>query len=502
MTRRIATVATPDIARATDAIHASANEADLVEVRLDALWPDVPDEATATDHLVALTDAGLAAKIPLLATLRPQRQGGAFDGPEEVRIGLLMAAARAGFSAVDVEVDCQDPAALVAALREDVETVALSDHRFVVAPTKDDGLMRLQGMQDAGATIQKLAFPAGAFPDLLRALELNHRFRAVHGQPSAMPIGVGGAMGRALLPLAGAGAVYGHAPGLPPAVSGQPGIADLNAIWNHWGLTDDDLSNSGSEWMAVIGTPVNHSLSPRIHNAALRMAGRPERYGALDVPDSMGALRLLFGVADRIGLVGAGVTAPLKVHALDASMPDEAARSVGAVNTVRFQGGKIESTNTDVIGLQRYLAEAPGGDVLVLGAGGAARAAIRAAQLESRAVRFTSRDAERAAAVKDAMGAEWIPWETRATNGASTVIQCTTVGSDSDDPSPLRDLDGVDTVIEMVYAGGTTALEKAAHAQGCTVRSGVDCLLNQAADQYRFWTGEEPDERAMREAIA
>lgn len=489
--RAIATVATSDLDAAVAAIHAS--DADLVEVRLDAFWNTVPDETVATDQLLALTQTGK----PLLATLRPKRQGGAFDGDETARVGLLVAAAKAGFHAVDLEADLGDPKPFVKLLHEDA-VVTLSDHRFAGTPSKDQGLMALQAMQDCGADTQKIAFPAGSFADTLRALELNHQFAKVNGAPSAQPIG-GDGMVRALLPLAGCAATYGHATGLAPAVPGQPGLADIQTIWTKWGLNAEDLDGPRSAWIAVVGQPVNHSLSPAIHNAALRAAGRPERYGALNVPDSIGAVRLLFGVAQRIGMVGAGVTAPLKVHALDASTPDEAARAVGAVNTVRFRGDAIESTNTDVVGLHRFMEAAPEGSVLVLGAGGAARAAIHAANLLGRRVTFTSRNPDRAARVTTDLGAPWIPWDERAVADAGVVVQCTSIGAG--EPSPLADLGQVHTLIEMVYAGGPTALETQARAAGLSVRDGVDCLLNQAADQYRFWTGDEPDANAMRGAI-
>lgn len=496
--QRIATVATPDLDRAVAAIHAT--DADLIEIRLDALWPSVPDEATATDHLVALTEAADAAGRRLLATLRPKRQGGHYEGDEAVRIGLLLAAAKSGFQAVDLEGDLNEPKPLVDLLHDDVPQVILSDHRFPDTPSKAQGLIALQAMQDGGADLQKIAFPAGSFLDILRAFELNRTFVDVHGAPSAQPIG-GGAMVRALLPLAGCAATYGHATGLPPAVSGQPALADIEAIWTRWGITAADLAEPRREWIAVVGDPVDHSLSPAIHNAALQAADRPERYGALTVPDSMGAVRLLFGVAGRIGLVGCGVTAPLKVHALDASEPDEHARAVGAANTVRFRNGHVESTNTDAIGLKRYLDAAPDGPVLVLGAGGAARAAIHAANLSGRPVTFTSRDPERAAKVADDLGATWVPWADRTAAGCAVIIQATSLGSHANDPPALDSLGDAQLVIEMVYASGATPLEQLAHANGVPSKSGVEVLLNQAADQYRFWIGEEPDRSAMEQAI-
>lgn len=484
---RIATVADADIEAAVNVVR-EAQDADRIEVRLDALWPTPPDADAAADHLIALTDA---ATIPLLATLRPTRQGGQFDGPEEVRLSLLGAAAKAGFHSVDVEGDNADLLALVGRIKDDAKEVVASIHRPDKAPDKDSGLMQLQAMQDARADIQKIAFPAGAFPDFLRALEIAHRFRNVHGRPAPLPLGYGGAMGRALLPLAGARATYGHATGSKPAVAGQPALADIQGVWDQWGLTKDDLDQASNRWIAVVGDPVDHSRSPAIHNAWLRAANRAERYGALTVPDSMGAVRLLFGVADRIGLVGAGVTAPLKVHALEASQPDETAQAVGAANTVRFKDGRIESTNTDSTGLQSLLADHED-SVAVLGAGGAARAAIHSAKMLGLDVSFTSRDPDRAAAVQQAFQVPWVPWRKRDSMDASAWIQCTSLGSRADDPSPLPANSSPKLAIEMVYAAGTTAFERQATDTGARVIDGVTVLENQAADQYRFWMGDDP----------
>lgn len=489
---RIASVACDAIDAAVQAVQASG-DADRIEVRLDTLWPTAPDTDTATDHLIALLDA---APAPLLATLRPKRQGGRFDGPEDVRLSLLDAAAKAGFHAIDLEADNPELRALVDRIHEDAAEVVTSHHLADKAPSKDKGLIALQAMQDAHADIQKLAFPAGAFPDFLRALELAHTFRKVHGRPAPMPIGYGGAMGRALLPLAGARATYGHAPGAPAAVTGQPALADIQSVWDRWDITADDLDGASGRWIAVVGDPVTHSQSPAIHNAWLRAAGRPERYGALTVPDSIGAVRLLFGVADRIGMAGAGVTAPLKVHALDASAPDATAQAVGAANTVRFQNGRIESTNTDSTGLQSLL-DGQEGPVGVLGAGGAARAAIHAAQTLGLDVAFASRDPDRAATVQERFGADWIPWDERTRMNATAYIQCTSLGSRADDPSALPSGADPALAIEMVYASGTTRFEQDAAKAGARVVDGIEVLRNQAADQYRFWTGEDPPAQAL-----
>lgn len=476
--RRIATAtATGDLATIVAAIDAS--DADLTEVRLDALWPTVPDADRATDDLTAL----VATEKPLLATLRPKRQGGGFDGDEQVRLGLLIAAARAGFDAIDLEADLRPLHDIAAAARSEADVV-LSDHSLHAAPSRQDGLLRLQMMQDEKAILDKFAVPVGSFADTLRVLELVHAHRARHGNPAIAPLG-GGPMLRALLALIGNGATYGHVG--TPAVAGQPALADVDAVWDHWGIGSDDLGQH-IPWYAVLGSPVEHSLSPRIHNAALRAAGRPERFGALDVPDSVGAYRLLATVASRMGLVGASVTMPLKQHAASVMKGDAIVQATGAANCVRFTDGA--ATNTDATALRRLLDGS--GRVGVLGGGGAARAALWAAHDLGLDATVTCRRADIGEPLARRFGATYTPWDERASIDADAWIQATplTTGVLPDEPVAGS------RVIELVYKDGATDLERAA-AQAV---SGRDFLIEQAVDAYSFWTGHEPDRAAMERA--
>lgn len=500
----VATLHTDDLDTACQALATSGG--DQVEIRLDALWPGPPAEAEATEVLLRLTDAARAAGVPLLATLRPKRQGGAFEGPEEVRLGLLVAAARAGFGAVDVESDHQGLPALVKTLRDEGVHVVVSDHTLHKTPGRDEGLLRLLRMQDARGDREKIAFPVGSFSETLRALELTHAHAGRSGAPVVTPLGGGPAL-RALLTLAGNRATYGHPEGHPPTVPEQPALAETQAILAHWGLDRGGSLEGGPDgqgaagWYAVLGDPVTQSLSPRIHNAALRAAGRPERYGALTVPDSIGAVRLLATVAPRIGLHGASVTQPLKAHALAVAQADDTARAVGAANCLRFGPEGTHATNTDATALQRLLAAHPGGTVAVLGAGGAARAAIHAAQTLERQVVFTSRDEARAHAVHDALGAHWVPWPERHDIRADAWIQATPLGARDEVPLAATSLEGASHLVELVYAGGATPLQRMAQDTGLQVDDGRTHLLEQAVDAYRFWTGDDPDRTAMEEAL-
>jgi shikimate dehydrogenase/3-dehydroquinate dehydratase type I len=474
-------------------------EVGLAEVRLDGLWPTVPDAEAATDALLDLTDA---AKTPLLATLRPRRQGGRFDGPEPVRLGLLQSALRAGFAFADLEMDGLDAPGRAHLLGADGGVVASS--HLAEVPCRSDGLTALLAMHDLGAAFDKLAFPAGAFPDLLRAFELTRTHAERGGRPNVATLVHGGAETRALLALLGNRATYGAAPGMPPAAPGQPSVEGLVAVWRHWGVAPADLDLCAAKpgpWLAVLGMPTGHSLSPRLHNAALRAAGRRERFGALDVPASASAIRLFLHVAPRIGMVGASVTAPHKVDAARIADGDAAVRRTGAANCLRFDGERVLATNTDLTALRRLAKpHVKAGDAaLVVGAGGAARAAIAALQDLGARVTFTSRDAARAKVVSDLTGAAWLPWEQRNDGAAPIVVQATPLGS-AGEASPVE-TKGRRLAIELVYATGATPFQRAATAAGAAVLDGKTVLLAQAEDAYHFWFGSAPDALAMASAL-
>jgi shikimate 5-dehydrogenase/3-dehydroquinate dehydratase len=474
-------------------------EVALAEVRLDGLWPGVPDADQATDDLLDLADAGAAAGRPLLATLRPKRQGGRFDGPEGVRLGLLQAALRAGFAYADLEMDGLDAGGRAGLLREAGGGVVASIH-LPDTPCRSDGMTALLAMQDLGAAYDKLAFAAGAFPDLLRAMELCRAHAERGGRPAVGTLQHGGAPLRALLPLLGNRATYGSAPGLPPAAPGQPSVDEVLSIWRHWGLAGDDLDLCAAKpgpWLAVLGMPAGHSLSPRIHNAALRAAGRRERFGALDVPASASALRLALHVAPRLGMAGASVTAPHKADAARAAQGDESVRRTGAANCVRFQGDAAHATNTDLTALRRLLGPhvAAGDRALVLGAGGAARAAIAALQDLGAAVSFAARDPAKGAALAQATGAAFVPWEARGGASAPVVVQATPAGD------PLPGAKGLRAAVELVYAGGPTEFQAQAAAAGAAVVDGRQVLVAQAEDAWRFWFGEASPAGAMAKAL-
>lgn len=276
--------------------------------------------------------------------------------------------------------------------------------------------------------------------------------------------------------------------------------------------------------LGVIGHPIGHSLSPRMHNAALAQLGAEGDganyvYVAMDVPPErlQAAVR---GLA-ALGFVGFNVTMPHK----EAILPlmdelDASARLAGAVNTVVVEGGKLHGLNTDGSGFVEACEEAgvslAGRRVLILGAGGAA-AAIAVAALATGAswlciANRTLKKAEellrRLSEVAPGAKTSACPLElaAREAEGADILVNATYLGMKKEDPLPLpaEALGAQKVVSDAVYlpGGEETALIRSARKAGARTVSGERMLLYQGVQAQRVWTGREPNVKAMSDALA
>lgn len=277
--------------------------------------------------------------------------------------------------------------------------------------------------------------------------------------------------------------------------------------------------------VGLVGHPVDHSRSPVMQQAAFDALMIPARYAIWDTPPEQLVERIysLRGPA----MLGANVTIPYKtavIPLLDAI--EEQARATGAVNTIVREetaaGARLVGYNTDVPGLRRALAEheawAGGRRVLVLGAGGAARAAVAVARLEQAAVWVASRRVEAARALVaqsgdpsearnahavDLADAEEVSAVLRQVN---VVVNATPVGTNDAGSSPLpmealRQLSPATFVFDMVYSPPETALVRAARARGLRALGGLLMLLYQGATAFELWTGRTAPVAVMRDAL-
>ncbi|MGD2069245.1 MAG: shikimate dehydrogenase [Gemmatimonadota bacterium] len=263
--------------------------------------------------------------------------------------------------------------------------------------------------------------------------------------------------------------------------------------------------------LALLGDPVGHSLSPVIQNAAFRAAGVDGVYVALRCGED-GLSHLLRGLSEAGG--GGNVTLPHKERAASVvTAPTDAVRRTGACNTFWAAEGRIHGDNTDVEGfrraLDRFLGRPPEGyRVLLLGAGGAARAVlVGLLDDDAREVVIVNRSTERARAVARRIGDERVRVadDTAAVFGGSfdLVINATRLGLDPDDPLPL-DLDRLDragAVLDLLYGARKTAFVRAAERYGVRATDGAEMLVQQGAVAFERWWGGEAPVEAMRAAM-
>jgi len=249
----------------------------------------------------------------------------------------------------------------------------------------------------------------------------------------------------------------------------------------------------------VLGDPVGHSRSPAIHNAAFEALGLEWRYVKLPVAADLFAETVRALPAS--GYRGANVTIPHKEAALAlADHVGDAARTIGAANTLTFGDGAIHADNTDAAGLLAALPVTPQGmRALVLGAGGAGRAAAWALRQAGADVTVWNRTAERARALARELGVAAV----EVPDPAELVVNATSVGlrpGDSIEELPLAALDPPELAVELVYGDHETPFAAWAAAGGVEVVEGLEVLIRQGALSFEHWTGREPPVDVMRRA--
>jgi len=288
----------------------------------------------------------------------------------------------------------------------------------------------------------------------------------------------------------------------------------------------DDLSNLPKDevGLAVLGCPIKHSVSPLLHNAALAILAEKESsfrlwaYRKIEVlPSDLGSA--LPKLAE-LGFRGLNLTIPHKVDVLSL-LPsiDEQARAMGAVNTLNLEKGEWRGYNTDGLGLSRAIFQAfkkqmQEFNILVLGAGGAARAAVAQSIFEgcSRVAVF-NRSVDRAIELCQALRKNGINQDIEllesiknpfsGSQEPTLVINATSLGLQLDDPSPI-DLSLLSDniyVFDMVYNPPVTNLLRQANDRGCPWVNGLGMLVGQAAKSLEIWTGREVSAEAMSQAV-
>jgi shikimate dehydrogenase len=255
----------------------------------------------------------------------------------------------------------------------------------------------------------------------------------------------------------------------------------------------------------VLGHPVGHSRSPVMMNAAFRELGLDWRYVKLPVAPELFAETV--GALPASGYAGANVTIPHKEAAR--ALADDvspAVREIGAANTLSFRSGRIRADNTDADGLLAALEQPVNGlRALVLGAGGAGRAAAWALSRAGAEVAVWNRTPERAAALAEELGVRCVPRPVQA----DLLVNATSVGlargMTEDQALAALALEGTlppALVVDLVYGDDPTPLGRWAEAGDGRVVGGLEVLVRQGALSFELWTGEQAPLDAMRHAVS
>ena len=456
---------------------AAKRGARLIEVRLDFL-------AKAPDFKRLLAEK----PCPMVATVRRREDGGRWAGAEDERRMLLRQCIVGGFDWVDLETDVADAIPRFGEVRRIV-----SYHNMRETPDDLEKIHEAMCKQDAD--VVKLAVRAQKPSDGLRVLALMEK-------PAKPTVGI--AMGDVGLFTRLLGGKYG-APFTYAAFNkdraiapGLPSFHELTQIYHYHKI------NADTQVFGVLGDPVAHSLSPLIHNEAFRAAGLNAVYLPFRV--ARADLTTFLKEFDRIPVRGYSVTIPHKEAVVAAAQHrDPAVVETQAANTLVRAADGLHAYNTDFTGVLETLRARLTGEeegmsplhdkaILVLGAGGVARAVTYAVRREGALVTIANRTPERGHKLAEEVGCRNVDWAARHNVICDILINCTSVGMHPNvDESPVHPsfLKPGLTVFDTVYTPETTLLVKEARDRGCTVVTGVELFVRQAALQFQLFTGRE-----------
>jgi 3-dehydroquinate dehydratase/shikimate dehydrogenase len=461
-----------------DTARAAAAGADLVEWRVDTC---LGLGASATELLAAIS----ASALPVLFTIRHADESGSWTGTAAERLGLLRAADAAGAAFIDLEFAHR---ADLGEWRPAQARLIFSAHDFVGMGRDLPAL--IAAMRAAGG-LPKVAVTAADAADLalIRRLLVER-----HGELIALAMGEHGLPSRLLAGVWGSFLTFARLSDHRGSAPGQPTVDELVGRYR--------IHAQRPDWqvLGVIGSPIAHSLSPHIHNAALAKDGVPAVYVPLRVEDA-GA----FWAACGGWIHGLSVTIPHK-HALLTAVTsvEPLVTAIGAMNTIATVAGVTQGGNTDAAAIIACVEGAAGTlrgkIVLCLGAGGVGRAIAHALASRGAQVVILNRTHARALELAREVGGRAVTQAEALTVAYDVLVNGTAMGMGKPDESPwpaAAHRPGT-VVFDTVYTPLTTRLLHDAQAAGARTVPGLDMFILQAAEQYRRFTGREPDVVLMR----
>jgi 3-dehydroquinate dehydratase/shikimate dehydrogenase len=441
--------------------------------------------------------------VIVIATCRRKPNGGRFTGSLNAELEILQKAAEVGCQIVDLEIESVEQmtkpqlAKFRSALRAAGGSLLISSHDFS-RTRRPDGLSQVaKSLAAYGPEFVKVVTTARNLGDNLSVLRMVEN-ESLDVQVIGLAMGEEGLISRVLSPRAGAAFTFASqaegAETAPGQVSGRT-LLDLFRL---------EQLDQATRIFGVAGNPIAHSLSPVMHLTAFRR----ENLNAVMLPLKVRVLDDLLTMVRELPLDGVAVTMPLKQEVLPhlANM-DPLTAKIGACNTLRTGAdGKLYGFNTDVAGVVRPLEKRmrlKGARILVLGAGGAARAAVFGLVDQGSEVYIVNRTHEKAVALARKAKAHVLKQNALAKQRFDIIINTTPCGMTGvKQPLPIKENDlNASLVFDMVYTPLETPLLKLAKARGLAVISGVEMFVQQGARQFEIWTGKPAPENEMLRVV-
>jgi 3-dehydroquinate dehydratase/shikimate dehydrogenase len=474
-------------------IRRAAEVADVIELRIDSLAPGEIDRLS-----VKLKRNRTVPEKHFLVTFRAREQGGYRDITLRER-QEFWASGKDDFWGGDFEEDVIEETSV---WREE-NVIICSFHDFDGVPDRLERVYeRLKGVRNYNslASIIKLAVQPADITDSLPLWNLLKRARKENIKFIPVAMGEAGKWTRIMGPAFGAPLTYGSLDTGKETAPGQITAKDLIEIYRVKDLTEK------TQVFGVIGDPVSKSLSPYMHNPAFQAKGIDAVFMHLEVKD-LKRFITEFIPGSRLNFGGLSVTMPHKqaiIPYLDGI--DDAAKAIGAVNTVKFEDGKVYGYNTDAHGfiepLKKAYGDLNGAKAALLGAGGAARACAYALKKEGAGVTVFVRDVGKAAAFAGEFGIDALDLASLDASGFDILVNATPVGmrAGEEDQTLLNAgrLKDVKLVFDLITKPAETALMREAKKAGIPIIGGVEMLIAQGIKQFEIWTGQKAPAGLMR----
>jgi 3-dehydroquinate dehydratase / shikimate dehydrogenase len=476
---------------------AAIKDSVFIELRLDF----VAKPAAAVPDLKAFLSRH--HEVTSIATCRRKPSGGHFTGSVIAELEILLKAAESGCHIVDLEIEsaehCTRPqlAKFRAALRASGAALLISSHDFT-RTRRPDGLNQIaQRIAAYEPDFVKVVTTARSLADNLAVLQMIED-QSLSSHIVGIAMGEEGIISRVLSPRAGAAFTFASA---GDGVETAPGQISARNLLDLYRLEQLDPA---TRIFGVAGNPIAHSLSPIMHATAFRR----ENVNAIMLPLKVRNLDDLLTVVRDLPLDGVAVTMPLKQEVLPhlANM-DPLTSRIGACNTLRTGAdGKLYGFNTDVAGVVRPLERRMrlnGARILVLGAGGAARAAVFGLVEQGAEVYIVNRTHEKAVALARKAKAHVLKQNVLAKQRFDVIINTTPCGMTGiKQQLPIKESElNASLVFDMVYTPIETPLLKLSRSRGLAVVSGLEMFVQQGARQFEIWTGKPAPESEMLRVV-